>query len=336
MAGDDAERTHRSATCPDLDQGAAHQPGLLLRPHHRLGIPRPAQPALLHGADLPRIDRPLPRFLDDAAAAKLARATRAEPDPLSRLCIEILARTGIRVSELLGLTTDAVVTIGDIHWLRIPVGKLHNDRYVPLHPELKALIDAWADTRPHGLRTDRLLIERGRPITRLRVANALSRVSQNAGIGHVTPHQLRHTLATQAINNGMSLDAIAAMLGHKTLAMTMVYARIADTTVADEYFAVTQKVEALYDTQLPAQAEGTQMRHLRQQMRRMLGNGYCERPTQIDCNFECICESCSFFTTGLEFRPTLQLQHDDAVQRGQNARSAIYQDLLDRIDRDTA
>jgi site-specific recombinase XerD len=300
------------------------------------GYPDPPSRPLLHGADLPRIDRPLPRFLDDAAAAKLARATRAEPDPLSRLCIEILARTGIRVSELLGLTTDAVVTIGDIHWLRIPVGKLHNDRYVPLHPELKALIDAWAGARPGGLRTDRLLVERGRPITRLRVANALSRVAQKAGIGHVTPHQLRHTLATQAINNGMSLDAIAAMLGHKTLAMTMVYARIADTTVADEYFAVTQKVEALYDTQLPAQAEGTQMRHLRQQMRRMLGNGYCERPTQIDCNFECICESCSFFTTGLEFRPTLQLQHDDAVQRGQNARSAIYQDLLDRIDRDTA
>lgn len=185
----------------------------------------------------------------------------------------------------------------------------------------------YGDRDPH---------DRGRPITRLRVANAFSRVAQQAGIGHVTPHQLRHTLATQAINNGMSLDAIAAMLGHKTPAVTMVYARIADTTVADEYFAVTQKVEALYDTQLPAQAEGTQMRHLRQQMRRMLGNGYCERPTQIDCNFECICESCSFFTTGLEFRPTLQLQHDDAVQRGQSARSAICQGLLERVDRDTA
>ncbi len=45
----------------------------------------------------------------------------------------------------------------------------------------------------------------------------------------------------------MSLDAIAALLGHKTLTMTLVYARIADRTVADEYFAVTEKVEALYD-----------------------------------------------------------------------------------------
>ena len=46
-----------------------------------------------------------------------------------------------------------------------------------------------------------------------------------AGIGHVHTHQLRHTLATRAINRGMSLEAIAAMLSHKTLRMTLVYAR---------------------------------------------------------------------------------------------------------------
>jgi hypothetical protein len=71
-------------------------------------------------------------------------------------------------------------------------------------------------------------VERSRPLTGLRVATALHRLATQAGIGHVTAHQLRHTLATQAINRGMSLDAIAALLGHKTLAMTMIYARIAD------------------------------------------------------------------------------------------------------------
>lgn len=44
------------------------------------------------------------------------------------------------------------------------------------------------------------------------------------------PHQLRHTLATQAINRGMSIEAIAAMLGHKSLDMTLVYAKIANRT----------------------------------------------------------------------------------------------------------
>ena len=38
----------------------------------------------------------------------------------------------------------------------------------------------------------------------------------------------------------------------------------------------------------------------------MLGNGYCARPVELDCHFESICESCTFFVTTIEFRPTLQ------------------------------
>jgi site-specific recombinase XerD len=299
------------------------------------GYPNPPRRPLIFAGDLPIVDKPLPRFLDDAAATKLMRASRSDPDPLSRLIVELLARTGIRKGELLGLTVDAVVQIGSAFWLRIPVGKLHNDRYIPLHPQLKDMLDDWiVNHRPTGLRTDRLLLERNRPLTALRVSNALSRLSHDAGIGHVTAHQLRHTLATQAINRGMSLDAIAALLGHKTLAMTMIYARIADKTVADEYFAVTEKVEALYDQprQLPGDDEGTEMRKLRGEMhRRMLGNGFCARPVEMDCHFESICESCTFFVTTIEFRPTLQAQRDDAERKGQVGRQKVFDGLLGRL-----
>jgi integrase/recombinase XerD len=302
------------------------------------GYPNPPQRPLIFAGDLPIVDKPLPRFLDDAAATKLMRASRADPDPLSRLIVELLARTGIRKSELLGLTVDAVVQIGSAFWLRIPVGKLHNDRYIPLHPQLKEMLDDWiVNHRPTGLRSDRLLLERNRPLTSLRVSNALSRLSHDAGIGHVTAHQMRHTLATQAINRGMSLDAIAALLGHKTLAMTMIYARIADKTVAEEYFAVTAKVEALYNQprQLPGDDEGAEMRKLRGEMhRRMLGNGYCARPVEMDCHFESICESCTFFVTTIEFRPTLRKQREDAVAKGQLGRQKIFDGLLDRLDAD--
>ena len=141
-------------------------------------------------------------------------------------------------------------------------------------------------------------------------------MARSAGLGRQSPHKLRHTLATQAINRGMSLEAIAALLGHKSLTMTMVYARIADRTVADEYFAVSDKVEALYDQprQLPADAEGAEMAKLRNEMhQRMLGNGYCARPVEMDCHFESSCEACSFFVTTIEFKPTLQRQRDDAL-----------------------
>lgn len=299
----------------------------------------PLRPLVFIG-DLPIIDKPLPRFLDDGAATKLLRTARADTDPLSRLIVELLARTGIRRGELLGLTVDAVVQIGSAYWLRIPIGKLHNDRYIPLHPQLKDLLDDWVEHhRPADIRTNRMLVEHHRPISSHRVAAALHRLAGDAGIGHVTAHQLRHTLATQAINRGMSLDAIAALLGHKTLAMTMVYARIADRTVAEQYFSVTAKVEALYDQsqQLPDSDEGSEMRKLRAEMhRRMLGNGYCARPVEMDCHFESICESCSFFVTTIEFRPTLEAQRDDAADKGQVARKQIYDDLLERLDGDAS
>jgi hypothetical protein len=53
--------------------------------------------------------------------------------------------------------------------------------------------------------------------------------------------------------------------------------------------------------ELPATAEGAEMRKLRAEMhRRMLGNGYCARPVGLDCHFESICESCTYFQTTLD------------------------------------
>ncbi len=289
--------------------------------------------------DFPIRNRALPRFLDDPTAAKLLTAARNLADPFDQLAVEMLARTGMRRGELLGLTIDAVVQIGSAFWLRTPVGKLHNDRYIPLHPDLKDLLDDWLADRPNTLRSDLMFCDRGRPFPSTRIDRAIKRAATAAGIGHVHPHQLRHTIATQAINRGMSLEAIAALLGHKSLSMTMVYARIADRTVADEYFAVTKKVEALYDKprRLAANDEGTEMRKLRAEMhQRMLGNGYCARPIELDCHYESICESCTNFVTTVEFKPTLKKQRDDARNKGQIGREKIFDGLLTRLDNDQA
>jgi site-specific recombinase XerD len=304
------------------------------------GYPDAPTRSPVFASDRPIKDKPLPRFLDDAATAKFMAAARELPDTFGRIAIEILARTGMRKGELLGLTTDAVVQIGSAYWLRVPVGKLHNDRYVPLHPQLKTMIDHWLAERPDWQNSQLLFTDRGRPIPPTRVDHAVQTAAAAAGIGHVHPHQLRHTLATQAINRGMSLEAIAALLGHKTMTMTLVYARIADRTVADQYFAVTEKVQALYQQQQPAvltaRDEPAAMRKLRvEHSQRMLGNGFCSRPAQLDCHYETICESCTFFVTTIEFRPTLQAQRDDAARKGQTGRQKIYDGLLQRLD-DTA
>ena len=296
----------------------------------------------VYASDRPRLDKPLPKFLDDAQAVAFMNAARNLPDPLDRLMVIALARTGMRRGELLGLTVDAVVQIGTGYWLRTPVGKLHTDRYIPLHAQLKEMLDECVANRPDWQATSLLLTDRGRPIPPTRVDKAVQKAATAAGIGHVHPHQLRHTLATQAINRGMSLEAIAALLGHHDLAMTMVYARIADRTVAEEYFAVTEKVEALYDQAahahgqyavLPADAAGPSMRALRNEtVKRLLGNGYCGRPRELDCQYETICESCTMFFTTIEHRDTIKAQRDDADIQGHDRRRNVYDALLTRLD----
>jgi integrase len=284
--------------------------------------------------DNPIRDRPLPRFLDDADATALLTAARQLSSLFDRVAVEVLARTGLRKGEFLRLATDAVVRIGDGEWLHVPVGKLHTDRYIPLHPRVKDLLGQWyahRDGQPGKL----MFTDHGRPVPQTRVDAAVRRAAAAAGIGHVTPHQLRHTLATQAINRGMSLESIAALLGHRSMSMTLTYARIADRTVADEYFAVSQQVEALYDAEpvLPAGAEGPNMRRLHTETtRRLLGNGYCTRPAELGCRYETICETCNFFTTTIEFRHHLQAQQTDADQHGDTSRQTAYLKILDTLD----
>jgi site-specific recombinase XerD len=288
--------------------------------------------------DLPRTDHPLPKALDDATAARLLRAACNDPRMLVRVTVEMLLRTGLRVSEYTGLRADAVVHIGAGPWLHVPVGKLRDDRYLPLHPQLVTLIDDYRATHVPAGHPLLLPRENGRPLDRHTVTRFINKAGTAAGLGHIHPHQLRHTLATQAINRGMSLEAIAALLGHRSLDMTLRYAKIASRTVADEYFAVTEKVDALYGqpAQLPADAIGPKMARLRREHHRLLGNGWCTRPPQLDCAFESICETCSYFQTNIEFRPTLQAQHDDAHAKNQTHRASLFSSLITHIDQGQA
>ena len=291
----------------------------------------PRNPVL--GGDIPKKPEPLPKFLDDRDAARLMAAARASSDPRDRLVVELLARTGMRAGELAGLEADAVVRIGQACWLRVPLGKLRNDRYVPLHPDLVQLTARWTASNLAHIRAHRRLAADHRgPLDRHMICRIVRRVGRRAGVS-VHPHQLRHTLATQAINRGMRLEAIAALLGHRSMEMTLIYARIANRVVADEYQAISAKIDALYGQapQLPADYETTGMARLRREAHaRMLGNGLCTRPAELDCRMESACETCAYFRTGTEFLPILTRQRDHARDHGQTDRAALFDGLIQR------
>ncbi len=285
------------------------------------------------GRDIPPRREALPRFLDDRDAARLMAAARAATDPRDRLVVEVLARTGMRAGELCDLDADAVVLIGDGHWLRIPVGKLRNDRYVPLHPDLVTLLAEWtaAQPRPHPPPPPTASPTTAAPST-VTSSDASCAASPAMPACVVHPHQLRHTLATQAINRGMRLEAIAALLGHRSMHMTLTYARIADRVVADEYAAVSAQIDALYGQHLAVAETGAMTRLRREAHARMLGNGLCTRPVELDCRMESACETCAYFPTGVEFRPVLLRQRDHARDHHQPDRAALFDGLLNRLE----
>jgi len=279
--------------------------------------------------DIPKAEEPLPKFLDDPTAAKFMATLAADPDRRRRLLVELLARTGMRAGELGGIRDDAMYRVGDTWWLKIPLGKLHNDRHVPLHPLLVGLISDYQSWR--GPSVNGFLLERddGQPFDRRTIHRYVQSVARRAGIGKVHPHQLRHTLATQCLNRGMSLEAIAALLGHRSPRMTLVYARISNENVADQYFTATHAVEA------DAKQVGPQEQRAREHAethRRLLGNGHCTRPVDLDCRFQTICEGCGFFETGPQFVEILRRQLDNATDHADRARTKLYDELVNTID----
>jgi len=338
-------------------------PGDVLSPSTRRGIlsslfnfftriiewqwPEAPKRTLMFVQDLPLLDHPLPRFLDEISAAKFLQAARSHPDLFTRLCGITLLLTGMRQGEFLGLTADCVVQIGESYWLRVPLGKTHRDRFVPLNPEVKQLLDEWIQQTPPLKPYDFLFTVHGNRIGRSKVASAVKRIGKEAGIKErIPPHRLRHTLATMAINRGMPLESIAAFLGHRSLSMTMVYARIGNRTVQQEYSKVSQHLEQLCSRveisddkdalSKPALVEGTQMRRLRKDHWRMLGNGYCTRPDGVPCEYETICESCPCFSTTIDFLPVLQKQRQDAEDKEQTQRVDVFTRLIQSMDQEPA
>ncbi len=136
---------------------------------------------------------------------------------------------GLRISEVTHLR------VGDIDsqrmMLRVHQGKGNKDRYVMLSPRLlEALRSYWLVDRPrHWLFPGDVC---GRPITRNAVGQACLKAHRACGISKpITPHSLRHAFATHLLEAGTDLRRIQLLLGHRSLATTSRYLKIATSTI---------------------------------------------------------------------------------------------------------
>ncbi|HEY7814482.1 MAG TPA: site-specific integrase, partial [Nakamurella sp.] len=110
-------------------------------PIHRLIFPR----------DIPRLPRPLPRYLPADADRRLTGALHASPNRLRADALLLLRATGMRIGELIDLELDCVHEVpGAGAWLKVPLGKLDTERMVPIDPETLELLDRITEHRSPG------------------------------------------------------------------------------------------------------------------------------------------------------------------------------------------
>ncbi|HEY2694779.1 MAG TPA: tyrosine-type recombinase/integrase [Pseudonocardiaceae bacterium] len=304
---------------------------------------------LMFRSDLPRLPRPLPRYLPVDADRRLSEALADSPYRLAADALLLQRACGLRIGELLDLELDCVHEVpGQGSWLKVPLGKLDTERMVPLDEETLTLLDRVAATRSAGRpirhpRTGRpaqfLFTHHGRRLSQNALRAELDRACQRTGIGHVTPHQLRHTYATALVNAGVSLQALMALLGHVSAEMSLRYARLFDTTVRTEYERALDLAKSRIGP-LPARRPGLPLLQSTDSgsdwkdtptVKARLAGGYCLRaPAQGSCPYANICEHCPSFRTDTGYLPVLAAQRVDAEALAADAQARGWIDEADR------
>lgn len=162
--------------------------------------------------------------------------------------VYVMLRTGLRIGELRRLERDCVrVDHQGQAALKVPLGKMNNERVVPLD---EATLAAITELQTRARAQSEWLLEgaRGRPMGREPYQKLLTKIaSELPQAPHLTTHQLRHSFATSLMNGGMSLPGIMKLLGHKDYRMTLGYTAIADETVGREYFEALSRVSERYE-----------------------------------------------------------------------------------------
>ena len=201
----------------------------------------PPRPGLLLSQDIPRPDQLLPRPLTPEDDGRLISELRRRQDLFAEALL-LTRLTGLRIGETADLAPDCLRHLsgeGDQWAIRVPLGKLHNERWVPVEAEVCQLVASlrFLATLPPGATAEFLLPRpKGRVGLIANLRKVLRETSAQAGItAHIVPHQLRHTYATSLLRAGVSLPALMKLLGHRCANMTLRYVEITQKDLQREF-----------------------------------------------------------------------------------------------------
>jgi integrase/recombinase XerD len=196
--------------------------------------------------ELPKVPRGLPKALSEAEVGRLLDAPEGD-GPVARrdrAMLELLYGTGVRVSELVGLSLGDIDLDGAL--LRA-FGKGSKERIVPIGvPAVRALV-AWLGPggrpelappqwRRRGDAEAVFLNARGGRLSRQGAWNVLNRYARQVGLeGKLSPHVLRHSCATHMLDHGADIRAVQELLGHASISTTQVYTLVSTERLWEVY-----------------------------------------------------------------------------------------------------
>jgi site-specific recombinase XerD len=155
-----------------------------------------------------------------------------------------LAHTGVRIGELTNLRLDDVDL--EAGTLTVRHGKQNRDRVVYLSPQLTQFLRHYLTHRHPLPNEDHLFIfsRQPRPASIRGLALRLTKYGEQAQV-KVSPHVLRHTLATRLLNQGMPIQSLRKLLGHQDLNTTLIYAQVYDETLNQQFQTAMRSLEAI-------------------------------------------------------------------------------------------
>lgn len=219
----------------------------------------PVHPSIFRFKPRPRPES-LPRHLTDTQAQHLEEHIQSrlvDPNPQIRLenaCYFVLAHTGLRAGELLDLRMHDLDLPARRLWVRD--GKGRRDRVVYLSQTACLALQLYLGPNPRPAQALLFTFPDGAPIRYAWLYHHIRQLAESVDIPQVTPHRLRHTLATRLLNAGMDITRIQKLLGHDQVNTTLIYARVHDQTVEADYRRAMQQIERqqmpVSDTPIPA------------------------------------------------------------------------------------
>ena len=184
----------------------------------------------------PKVEKRLPKFIyyNDLLEI-LDESTRDKDGIRDRLIIEMLYATGVRVSELVNIKYNDI----DFNNRRIRVcGKGNKERIVYYGEYAEEVLKEYMNTHIKNDNGYVFINSKGGQLTtrgvRYIIDNIMNRLSVKV---HVTPHVLRHTFATDMLNNGCDIKVVQELLGHASLQTTEVYTHVTNERLKEVYYS---------------------------------------------------------------------------------------------------